>query len=209
LTRVGINTLTYASPDEANQLAGPIPYGASLGQTETYIDGGDTRVQALVYAGAHLYLTLATGINDVNGRWVVGSAYVVLTPTFRNNTLAAQVLQQGYCYVNSNHLLRPAISVNAQGAGAIAVTLVGSNYYPSAAMIPFQTGVTPTTLQIAATGALPEDGFTGYQNGYSRWGDYNTSITASDGSIWSVVEYIGNYPRTTAANWNTYVIHYQ
>jgi hypothetical protein len=24
-----------------------------------------------------------------------------------------------------------------------------------------------------------------------------------------VVEYIGNYPRTLAANWNTYVVRYQ
>ena len=143
---------------------------------------------------------------------MVGGAYIVLSPTYRGGVLSAQILNQGYLVVNGNHLLRPAIAVNPQGTGAIAVTLVGSagNYYPSAAFIPFQTFSTPTTLQIAAPGAFPEDGFTGYPigngDGVARWGDYNTAVATSDGSIWMVVQYIGNYPRTTYANWNTYII---
>jgi hypothetical protein len=120
---------------------------------------------------------------------------------------------EGYLLVNGNHLLRPCIAVNAQGLGAIAVTLVGSAWYPSAAVIPFQTSSVPATVEIAALGAFPEDGFSGYPigggDGVARWGDYNAAVVASDSSIWMAVEYIGNYPRTTYANWNTYVIHVQ
>jgi hypothetical protein len=124
--------------------------------------------------------------------------------------LAAQVLSQGYLVFNNNHLLRPALAVNAQGAGAIAVTLVGPNWYPSAAVIPFPSSGAPSAIEVAAPGSAPEDGFTGYNSfggdGLARWGDYNTAVAGADGAIWMVVQYIGNFPRTTYANWNTYVI---
>ncbi len=210
LTRTFITTLPYVFPDVAAQKPGPTPYGTSLGQPLEFLDGGDQRVQALSYAGGRLFLTIPTGVNDTTGHLVIGGAYVVLSPTFRGNALAAQVVNQGYLVVNQNHLLRPAIAVNAQGNGAIAVTLVGSNLYPSAAFIPFQALGTPAIIEVAANGALPEDGFTGYPPtgaGVARWGDYNTAVVNSDGTVWMAVEYIGNYPRTQFANWNTYIIY--
>jgi hypothetical protein len=213
LTQVAIPSLAYEDPDVAEQRPGPTPLGTSLGASLEFLDGGDPRVQSLSYAGGSLYLTLQTGVNDQNGNWVVGGAYIVLSPTFRSGVLAAKVVNQGYLLVNDNHLLRPEIAVNAQGVGAIAVTLVGVNWYPSAALIPFAVASTPTTIQLAATGTLPEDGFSGYVafggDGVARWGDYNSAIVASDGSIWMAVEYIGSYPRTVNANWNTFVFHVQ
>src|SRR5581483_2429024 len=138
-------------------------------------DGGDPRIQALSYASGRLYMTFQTGVTDENSRWVVGGAYVVLSPTYRNGVLSAQVMSEGYLVVNGNHLLRPAIAVNAQGNGAIGVTLSGltGNYYPSAAYIPYQNGTAPNTLKIVAPGQSPEDGFSGYGafggGGVARW----------------------------------------
>ena len=215
LTQVLIPTISYTAPPVAAQRTGPTPYGSSLSPPARleYLDGGDTRVQSLWYAAGLLHMTFATGVNDANGTRVVGGAYVVLSPTYRSSVLDAQVMNQGYLFVNGNNLLRPALAVNAQGAGAIVVTLVGVNYYPSAAIIPFTALSTPSTLQVAAAGALPEDGFSGYPTGggfgVARWGDYNSAVAASDGSLWMAAEYIGNYPRSPYANWNTYVIHTQ
>ncbi|MGP8243519.1 MAG: PEP-CTERM sorting domain-containing protein [Bryobacteraceae bacterium] len=212
LTQTTIPTLSYAAPFVANQQAGLIPLGTSVGDPLEFLDGGDCRVQSLTYSTGRLFLTFPTGVRDQNSALVVGGAYIVLSPTYRSGVLTAQVLNQGYLFVNSNHLLRPAIAMNSQPVptGAIAVTLVGPNWYPSAALIPFQTFSTPSTIEVAATGALPEDGFSGYAyyggDGVARWGDYNTAVAASDGSIWMAVEYIGNFPRTQFANWNTYVI---
>jgi hypothetical protein len=219
LSLVTVPVLTYTSPNstilEATQPSGYAPLAANQASTIETLDSGDARVQSLSYAGAKLYVAFETKLADSNGATVVATEYAVLSPTFRNSVLAAQVLNQGYLLVNGNFLLRPSLAVNAQGAGAIAVTLVGSagDYYPSAAFIPFQTSVVPTTLQIAAPGALPEDGFTGYPvgggNGVARWGDYNTAVASSDGSVWMTVQYIGNYPRAQYANWNTYVVQTQ
>jgi hypothetical protein len=212
LVQITIPALNYTSPDVATQPPGYDPLGISQESPIEFLDGGDTRVQCLTYAGGKLYLTFPTGVTDQNGHFVVGGAYVVLSPTYRFGALAAQILNEGYLLVNGNHLLRPALAVNAQGRGAIGVTLVGSagGYYPSAAFIPFQTSTVPATVEIAAPGGpSPEDGFTGYPigggDGVARWGDYNTAVASSDGSIWMAVQYIGNYPRTQYANWNTYV----
>jgi hypothetical protein len=215
LMRIVVPTLSYTYPDVATQRSGPTPYGSSLqppAALET-LDGGDPRVQSLVYASGRLFLTLQTETRDEKGSAVVGAAYIVLSPVFRSGLLAAVVINQGYLFVNGNHLLRPAIGLNAQGNGAIGVTLVGPDWYPTVAVIPFQTFSTPSNVQVVAAGALPEDGFSGYPAGggygVARWGDYNTAVTAADGSIWIVVQYIADAPRTQLANWNTYILREQ
>jgi hypothetical protein len=82
-------------------------------------------------------------------------------------------------------------------------------------LIPFDTFSAPLALQVAGVGAMPEDGFTGYPDlgvvsiGVARWGDYSSAVATSDGAIWMVTEYIGNYPRTDFANWNTFVMRKQ
>jgi hypothetical protein len=208
-------TLGYVAPDVATQRPGPLPYGSTLKPPGLLakIDGGDSRVQSVAYAGGRLYVTLGTLVVDESGLNFVGGAYVILSPVFRG-VLSAFALRQGYLRVSNNNLLRPAIAVNPQGQGAIVATLVGPDYYPSAAFVPIDTFSTSSTLQIAAPGVSPEDGFTGYpDNGFSttgiaRWGDYSAAVAGSDGSIWMTTEYIPNAPRTDFANWGTFLIRY-
>jgi hypothetical protein len=213
LTRINTPVLSYTFPGVATQMPGPLPYGSTLSPPGLVanLDGGDTRVQSAVYTGGRIYVTFTTEAQDELGNNVVGGAYVILSPTVRNNILTAPVLRQGYLLVQKNHLMRPAIAVTAQGRGAIAMTLVGPNYFPSAAFVPINTYSTGTTVQIVSPGAGPEDGFSGYPNqgfpetGIARWGDYNAATVASDGSIWMTTEFIPNAPRTTLANWGTFI----
>jgi hypothetical protein len=212
LTQTMVTTEPYFYPDVATQRPGPIPYGASLvppGQLE-FLDGNpDSRVQSVSYSGGRLFVTLPTQVVDLSGKSVVGGAYIILAPTYRNGILDATVLQQGYLSVANNHILRPAVAVNAQGGGAIAFTLVGPDYFPSAAFVTLDLLNAPSSVQIASAGAAPEDGFTGYPPSPSapvaRWGDYSSAAVSEDGSIWMTTEYIPDGPRTTAANWGTYI----
>jgi hypothetical protein len=179
--------------------------------TLEFLTGNDDRVVSLCYSGGRLYLTLATSVIDDGGRLRVGAAYFILSPSLRSGVLAAPLLRQGMLSVNGNHLLNPAIAVNAQGRGAIVFTLVGPDYYPSAAFVPIQTASTSSSIQIVGNGFSPEDGFSGYDPnafGVARWGDYSAAVVAADGSVWMATEYIPNAVRSLKANWGTYVIRY-
>ena len=217
LTEITFPTLTYTFPDVARQRPGPLPYGSTLfppGLLEV-LDGGDTRVLCLSYAGGRLYAALQTAALDDLGRTVVGIAYIIVTPTYRSGALSGTVLRQGTLTVSNNHLLRPSIAVNAQGRGAIAFTLVGPDYFPSAAFALIDTFSTSTNVQVAAAGVSPEDGFSGYPNigfpqqGVARWGDYSTAVATSDGGVWMATEYISGAARTQLANWATFIARVQ
>jgi hypothetical protein len=217
LIKITLSLETYTFPDVAVQRAGPLPYGSTLsppGLLEV-LDGSDPRVLSLTYSAACLYGTLQAAVVDESGRQQVGVAYFILSPTFRSGVLAATVVRQGYVLASNNNLLRPSIAVNAQGRGAIVFTLVGPDYFPSAAFVLIDTVSTGSTIQVSAPGAFPEDGFSGYPNagfpeqGMARWGDYSTAVAASDGSIWTVAEYIANLPRTQLANWDTFIAQVQ
>jgi hypothetical protein len=219
LTQTIIDSLSYIAPDAVKQRPGPLPYGSTLFPPGVLanIDGGDNRILSVVYSGGRLYTTLGTEVMDDAGNILDGGGYAILSPTFRkdlqgNDVLSAFALRQGYLLVKNNHVLRPAIAVNPQGRGAIAFTLVGPDYYPSAALLPIDTFSTGTTVQIAGPGVAPEDGFTGYPGGFgagiARWGDYSAAVAASDGSIWMTAQYIPNALRTQFANWGTFLMRY-
>jgi hypothetical protein len=213
LTRVTIPSLTYYFPGKATQKDGPLPYGSTLYPPGVlaYLDGNDTRVLSATYAGGRLFVTLATQVYDENNRGFVGGAYFIVSPTFRG-ALAARMLRQGYVLASNNHVLRPAIAVNPEGRGAIAFTVSGPDYYPSAAYLPIDAFTTGSAIQIAGLGAFPEDGFTCYPGGFlagtARWGDYATAVADSDGTVWMVAEYIPDAARSTYANWGTFVYRY-
>jgi hypothetical protein len=194
-----------------------------LGSRLETIDAGyfsDSRVLSVAYSGGRLFVTLASAVLDTNNNQVAGGLYVVFAPTLRNGVLGATPPnKQGYLSATNNHILRPAIAVNSQGRGAIAFTLVGPDYYPSAAFVSIDiSSSAPSAIQIAGAGVLPEDGFSGYGpipacptcsgNGIARWGDYSTAVTSTDGSIWLVSEYIPDLPRTPLANWGTFISQY-
>ena len=124
------------------------------------------------------------------------------------------MVNQGYVTVNGNSTLFPSIGVNSQGNGTIAFSVVGPDYFPSAAYIKINSdGETHGPIVIAGAGVAPDDGFTQYpsQTGggppVGRWGDYSAAVATSDGSIWMAAEYIPNDPRTLLANWGTFVYH--
>jgi hypothetical protein len=212
LARITVPTLAYTWPDVATQPAGPRPYGQSLFPPGPLplIDAGDTRALSLSYAGGRLHLSFSTKVADQTGQNVAGGAYVVFSPAVRSNILTASVVREHYLVTAGNHLLFPVVAVNQLGRGAIATTLVGPTHYPSAAFIPLDGIGAPSNVRLVAAGQYPEDGFTGYTGGpfpgLARWGDYSSAMIASDGSVWMAVEYIGNLPRTEAANWQTYII---
>jgi hypothetical protein len=130
----------------------------------------------------------------VNGELKAGIAWFAVSPKINGSgKVEGQVKKQGYLSLANNNLTYPAIVIGTNGKGAIAFTVVGEDYYPSAgyALISADGSVGP--IHVAATGLGPDDGFTGYnafQYFRPRWGDYGAAVTDGN-NLWIASEYIG------------------
>lgn len=209
LTNAVVNTEVYGAPPSAQQKPGPTPLADSVANHEELLASNDDRLQQVVFANGKLWTALNSVAKPDNGPVRVGAAWFILTPTSTSGSVSATVANQGYVVANQNYVLFPAIGVNAVGKGVVSFTLAGPDFFPSAAFATLDVVNGAGDIQIAAAGALPDDGFTGYTAfggaRVGRWGDYAAAVADEDGNIWLATEYIPNSPRTVNANWGTFV----
>jgi hypothetical protein len=203
---------TYGLPINtgATQKPGPTPLGTSLGEPLEKINANDSRMNQVIDLNGVLFGGVNTTVTSASGPSRVGIAYFVVGAVGTPVGVLAHILHQGYVAVNGENVLFPSIAVNRSGFGAMAFTLSGPDYYPSAAYVRFDFGRPVGPIHVSGPGALPEDGFTGYAAegsptpGVARWGDYSAAVFG-DGAIWMGNEFIPNTPRTPLANWGTFL----
>ncbi|HZE80939.1 MAG TPA: hypothetical protein VE604_08545, partial [Candidatus Polarisedimenticolia bacterium] len=157
---------------------------------ETRPPSNDSRMQQVSYANGKLWAALDTAAT-VNGKNQAGAAFFVLHP----NGTSASVITQGIIALANNNVTYPAVAVNSSGRGVIAFTVLGADHFPSAGYASLDAKVGAGDVHIAAEGAAPQDGFTGYFPEVNpirpRWGDYGAA--AVDGNtIWFSSEYISH-----------------
>ena len=165
-------------------------------EAEGQIDSNDSRMQQVWINHGLVIGSLDTTVK-VDGNETAGVAWFAFDPSGS----AAKVVSQGYLGVGNNNLVYPALATLSNGTGVMAFTLVGPDYFPSAAYASVQvssTGMTVGSVQLAAAGVGAQDGATEYHvfspfdSGIPRprWGDYGAAVT--DGSsLWFASEYIG------------------
>ena len=215
-----VNSQVYGLPPAAEQQNGPLPLadllkekGNPLGVVSNehlaLVDSDDDRMQQAVYVNGSVWTALGTVVKTPNGPTRTGIAWFILTPHWTGTSLSASMANQGYLALNQENLTYPSIGVNAAGKGVMTFTVVGPDYFPSVgyATLDATSGAGP--VRIAAAGASPDDGFTGYSAfggaRVGRWGDYTAAVADADGSIWIAAEFIPNAPRTLLANWGTFI----
>jgi hypothetical protein len=230
----------YAVPPKANQKPGNFPLGQCLNdsacattyllgapdpytETESALDSNDTRMQQVVYANGKVCGALDTAVT-VGGRPEAGIEYFILEPDVSPSGVSGEIVLQGDLALKHNNLIYPAVGVTPSGRGLIAFTVVGDDFYPSAGYAALDEGLGAGDIKIAASGAGPQDGFTGYAGEVGnptrpRWGDYGATVAVDGDSIWFASEYIGQTcnlatykktpfgscsgTRTALANWDT------
>ncbi|HWZ46539.1 MAG TPA: hypothetical protein VNW97_23905 [Candidatus Saccharimonadales bacterium] len=213
LTHVVIPSETFGVPNDAAQKTGATFLGNLFGEPEEVLQTNDQRMNQVVFARGRLWSALTTSVkqgpNCVTGfesDCKAGIAWFAVVPRFGEHGLRAEVEKQGYVSVQGNNVFFPSIAVGREGA-AIAFSLSGQDFFPSAAFVRLgEDGA--GRVHVAAAGAGPEDGFTGYArfggNGHARWGDYTAAV--SDGeSIWIASEFIPGGRRSFLANWGTFI----
>ncbi|WP_280155384.1 hypothetical protein [Piscinibacter sp. XHJ-5] len=218
LVDTAVHVSLYGVPPPAAQKRGPAPLGECLNDRSINLGGGfigcwqlfvdppaptelvpelvdtnDSRMQQVFFTGGRLYGALDTPVNMPGGRQA-GIAYYVIRPYPQAGSLAAVLENEGKFGVAGNSVSYPAIAALPDGRGIISFTLVGPDYYPSAAYIRFNASGLNGNVRVAGAGLGPEDGFSGYvslgDSTVARWGDYGAAAL-SQGTFWIASEYIG------------------
>jgi hypothetical protein len=197
----------YSEPGYAQQKTGPYPQGQSYGDPEEALNPDDNRMQQVYYDGGQLNSAITSTIFD-GSEFVDGVEWFVVKPTFTSGALHASLSGNNYLTVKGQNLIYPAVAVDAALDGAMTFTLVGPNYFPSAAFIRFNSNAPRGNVNVLAEGAAPDDGFTGYfgipsnEQLDGRWGDYSAAVV--DGkNIFIATEYISGVDRDFYVNWAT------
>src|SRR6185369_13052783 len=174
---------SYGVPPDMQQKDGPLPLRDALRAAFNInnhlelVTSNDDRMQQVVFAAGKLWTGLTTVVKTANGPVRSGAAYFIISPTWSGSNLSASVSKQGYISIDSvdqNNVAYPSLGVNANGQGAVSVTLVGQSYYPSTAIAPISLSGAGA-LTITGPGPVPDDGFSGYApygRRTGRWGDY-------------------------------------
>ncbi|MBV9953375.1 MAG: hypothetical protein JO291_15585 [Acidimicrobiia bacterium] len=232
LARKAISTEVYGVPPFSEQKQGDVPLrdcivsnchpnavGGPANEVEGPIDSSDSRMFNTWYANGRIWGSLST-IVQVGGNIQAGAAWFSLTPS-------GSVAHQGYLATTGNNVIYPGIATLADGRGAMAVNVVGRNWFPTAAYA-LVDGSGVHGIHVAAAGRDPQDGFCEYDfencavsdppAKRPRWGDY-PAAQASGNSIWIANEYIAHActfqqwrsdfscdgTRGLSANWSTRV----
>jgi len=199
----GLASEAYGVPPLTEQKLGSVPLRDCLivtcltgigpaNEVEGPLDSSDSRMFQSWYANGVVYSSLGT-VMSVNGDLKAGAAWFAVSPGSGGGRGA--VANQGYVGVARGNVIDPAIAVPPNGAGAMALTLAGRDWFPSAAYVTLVGGSTTGPVHVAAKGKGPQDGFSEYAflNAPDplrpRWGDYGAAVT--DGSsVWLASEYV-------------------
>ncbi|HEX2679709.1 MAG TPA: hypothetical protein VHQ03_00270, partial [Candidatus Dormibacteraeota bacterium] len=235
LSHTTLTTGLYVVPAGSEQKAGETPlidclnknscstnfvlgFNDPFEEFEYALDSSDTRMLTLAFADGKLWGALDTAVNaSANTR--AGIEWFVVNPTAAGGPAIAN---SGYLAVSQGNVIYPAIAVTPSGKGVMAFTIVGRDFFPSAAFASIDAGGVGV-VQVAAAGAGPADGFSGTSvfnfpgPARPRWGDYGAAVVVGS-NVWMASEYIGQTcdlptyiatgascggTRTLLANWDT------
>jgi len=232
-----IGSEVYGLPAAMAQKSGPTPLRSllksSLAATVfgvkpmalpiSLIQSNDDRMNQAIFAGGHVWGALNTRMKSPTGAVRAGIAWFDVTPSWSGSTLGGSVAAQGYVAVQNDNVVFPSVAANSAGNVLVAFTLLGQDYYPSAAYAWLDPETGTGDVNVVSWGVGPEDGFTGYitldpvDHSISRWGDYSAATADGNGNLWFATETINQHcsfstflgdttcggTRSIFANWGT------
>lgn len=223
-----VTTEAYITPYEfATQKSdGVIPVGQIYGATDAGpIQNNDDRMNQVVYSNHLLWSAVNTTVwQKFSGRpplapsahTVVrkGSFYELhsaiawwsIRPTWsRAGFLSGTVVRQDYTAPAHEDAVFPSIGMNSSGKGAMAFTLTGKDYYPTAAWVRVNATDGQSKVFVAAMGKGSLDDWCEYDTICGdgvirpRFGDYSAAV-ANGSTIFMSTEYI-QFPNCSFSDW--------
>jgi hypothetical protein len=212
LSHATLTSQVYGFPPNMVQRDGPTPLGDSVKQKEALVASNDDRMETAVWHDGKLWSALTTIVKTEQTGTHAGIAWFQVTPSVgAGGQVSGSVTRQGYIAANRNNVAFPAIGVGTGGKVVVTYSLIGPDYYPSAAYSVIGSGGVGS-INVMGAGLFPEDGFTGYSRlsglptNVARWGDYSAATPGAGGSIWVGTEYINSLILPgRIAHWATHV----
>jgi hypothetical protein len=191
---------------------------------ESLVQSNDDRMNQAIYLNGHVWGALNTRMKSPTGAIRAGIAWFDVAPAWSGSTLGGSVSAQGYVAVQNDNVVFPSVAANSSGNVLVAFSLVGQDYFPSAAYAWLNPVSGTGDVNVVSWGVGPEDGFTGYitldpvDHSISRWGDYSAAVADESGNLWFATETINQScsfstflntgftcggTRTILANWGT------
>jgi hypothetical protein len=186
----------YSFPPKAQT---PPGYCTACGAPTTgKVDTDWDAMQEVQYINGQLVGALNTGITvagDTTDR--SGVAWFVVRPSLTGSTVGTgtHVARQGYLAAQGLYLLYPHLNMTQNGAMAVTFGFGGPGTFLSAGYSVAAPGRAFHSIQVAAAGTGPDNGFTGtaQYGGLGRWGDYsNGEIIPGTNRVWLATQYIPN-----------------
>ncbi len=132
-----------------------IPPEPAHDEVEVHVDSNDTRMQQTWYVNGMLWGAADTAV-WVNGELKAGIAWFAVSPKINGaGKVEGQVKKQGYLALANNNLTYPALAMGTNGKGAMAFTVLGEDYYPSAGYAPINANGTVGPIHVAGGRAWP------------------------------------------------------
>lgn len=213
LTHRTTPSLTYALEPNVKQKPGRAPLAELAQEPLNSLDSGSD-MSEVKYVKGRLFGAIGTAVGP-KGDQRDGVLWLQVDPSFADGRVDGRVVKQGYVAVgNRNSVMYPAIGVNADGRGAMVMSLAGPNAYPSPSYIEMDLDGVSGPVRVPEFGQRPDDGFTCYEAFVGsrergcRWGDYSSAVADERGNIWMATEYISNEARIPLANWDTMVMRH-
>lgn len=197
--------ISYRVPPDAVQKAGDIPAGywfypeeSKNGTKVPWLDTEDARMRSVSFVDDLLYCTWATAVKG-RTKLVSGVAYAVVDPKS-----PAKAVDSGFLHPQGDlYVLDPFLAVGPGGVGVLAVSVSGSDTYPSPAYAGFSgEGFGP--LKIIVEGAGPLDTWGAYENDLvNPFGGYSAAVVGAHGTFWVASEYVAQNCSVQAYGPNT------
>jgi hypothetical protein len=173
------------------------------------VQSNDDRMNQVKKYHNALYAGLNTAITAPNGSQTAGVAYFGVHPSWKGHKLDAHLLLQGYVTINNNNVAFPSIALNGEGKGIMAFSIMGPDYYPSAAYIRFTShSGAQGPIVVTGPGVAPYPDTASFPSP-RRWGDYS-ACSDENNHLWAAAEMIpidtfGAPANGGLANWGTEV----
>ncbi|CAI5470251.1 unnamed protein product [Closterium sp. Yama58-4] len=150
-----INTPAYYDSDYAKQKPGPPPY-------DTPQDVVPPTSTSVAWFKGHVWMAFPSGYS-LDPTSVPSVALVKLRPFLRGKrSFPTLVKKFGIYGVPGQSLLSPVIGFNSKGQGILAATLIGSEYFPTAAYVRInQKGVIGNSIFAVGPGQAPLEPYSG------------------------------------------------